>query len=145
MIKFSTKFEKIISSVLLGFIMLIILYQVLQLGWNTIKSFAERFSNGSGLDYAPEYGQTIAVLFFNVLLTIEIMQTIKVFSHNHIAKVRIILIVCLIAVSRKILALGEHSSDPMSEFSLAALILALAVGYFLISRDKNSIEENTEE
>jgi hypothetical protein len=38
----------------------------------------------------------------------EIMQTIKVFTHNHIIKVRVILIVRLIAVSRKILALGEN-------------------------------------
>jgi len=86
----------------------------------------------------------ITVLFFNVLLTVEIMQTIRVFSKNHIIKVRIILIVCLIAVSRKILELG-HSSEPMAEFSLAALILSLSTGYFLVSRKGTGTIEGKEE
>ena len=90
--------------ILLGFGLVIIAYQVVQLIWNTVKSFQQRFSE-TGLDYAPEYTKTIAILFFNILLMIEIVQTIKIFSHNHIIKVRVILIVCLIAASRKMTAL----------------------------------------
>jgi uncharacterized membrane protein (DUF373 family) len=133
MLKFADRFERIISMILLGFGLVIIAYQVVQLIWNTIRSFQQRFSE-TGLDYAPEYTKTIAILFFNILLMIEIVQTIKVFSHNHIIKVRVILIVCLIAASRKILELGEGHSDPMTMFALAALILSLAAGYFLVSR-----------
>ena len=133
MLKFAHRFERIISMILLGFGLVIIAYQVVQLIWNTIRSFQQRFSE-TGLDYAPEYTKTIAILFFNILLMIEIVQTIKVFSHNHIIKVRVILIVCLIAASRKILELGEGHSDPMTMFALAALILSLAAGYFLVSR-----------
>ena len=132
MIKFTDRFEKLVSAILLGFGMVVIAYQVVQLIWNTIKSFQQRFSE-TGLDYAPEYTKTIAILFFNILLMIEIVQTIKVSSHNHIIKVRVILIVCLIAASRKILELGEGHSDPMTMFALAALILSLAGGYFLVS------------
>ena len=145
MIKFTDRFEKIISAILLGFGMVIIVYQVVQLIWNTIKSFDQRFRE-AGLDYAPEYTKTIAILFFNILLMIEILQTIKVFSHNHIIKVRIILIVCLIAASRKIFELGEGHSDPMAMFALAALILSLAAGYFLVSRyTKDPVEETEKE
>ena len=133
MIKFTDRFEKLIAAILLGFGMVIIAYQVVQLIWSTIKSFEQRFRD-TGLDYAPEYTKTIAILFFNILLMIEIVQTIKVSSHNHIIKVRVILIVCLIAASRKILELGEGHSDPMTMFALAALILSLAAGYFLVSR-----------
>ena|SRR5215467_3651251 len=142
MLKFSDRFEKVISAFLIGFAMVIITYQVVQLIWNSVQSFAKRFRE-VGLEYSPEYGKTIAILFFNVLLMMEIMQTIKVFSHNHIIKVRIILIVCLIAASRKILALGEGQTDPMSELSLAALILSLSAGYFLVSRyTKDPVEEH---
>jgi len=69
---------------------------------------------------------------------IEIMQTIKVFSDSHINKVRIILIVCLIAASRKVLALGEQTVEPASELALAGLILSLAAGYFLVTRKTGS-------
>jgi uncharacterized membrane protein (DUF373 family) len=133
MLKFSDEFEKIVSKILLGFAMAILSYQIIQLIWNTIESFALRFKE-AGLEYAPEYGKTVTIMFFNLLLMMEIMQTIKVFASNHIVKVRIIMIVCLIAVSRKILALGEHSVDPMSELAIAALILSLAVGFHLVSR-----------
>lgn len=133
MLKFSDRFERLISSILLVFGMLFIAYQVIQLIWNTVVSFAKRFRE-AGLEYAPEYGQTIGILFFNILLLMEIVQTIKVFNHSHIIKVRVIMIVCLIAVSRKILALGEKTVDPMSELALAALILSLSAGYFLVSR-----------
>jgi uncharacterized membrane protein (DUF373 family) len=142
MLKFADRFERIISMILLGFGLVIIAYQVVQLIWNTIKSFQQRFSE-TGLDYAPEYTKTIAILFFNILLMIEIVQTIKVFSHNHIIKVRVILIVCLIAASRKILELGEGHSDPMTMFALAALILSLATGYFLVSRYTSDPVEET--
>ena len=145
MIKFADRFERIISMILLGFGLVIIAYQVVQLIWNTIKSFQQRFSE-AGLDYAPEYAKTIAILFFNILLMIEIVQTIKIFSHNHIIKVRVILIVCLIAASRKILELGEGHSDPMTMFALAALILSLAGGYFLVSRyTVDPVEESEKE
>jgi len=141
MIKFSDRFEKLITAILLGFGMVIIAYQVVQLIWNTIKSLEQRFRE-AGLDYAPEYTKTIPILFFNILLMIEIVQTIKVSSHNHIIKVRVILIVCLIAASRKIFELGEGHSDPMAMFALAALILSLATGYFLVSRyTKDPVEE----
>jgi len=143
MLKFADRFERIISMILLGFGLVIIAYQVVQLIWNTIRSFQQRFSE-TGLDYAPEYTKTIAILFFNILLMIEIVQTIKVFSHNHIIKVRVILIVCLIAASRKILELGEGHSDPMTMFALAALILSLAAGYFLVSRYTNDPVQETE-
>ena len=145
MSKLAEQFEKFVSSILLGFMMIIIVYQIVQLIYNTIENFYFRFRD-AGLEYAPEYGRTIAILFFNILLLLEIMETIKVFKHNHVIKVRIILIVCIIAVSRKILALGEHAIDPKSELALAALILALCAGYFLVSRfTKEKIEEETTE
>lgn len=137
MIRFSERFEKMISMILLVFAMVIIAYQVIQLIWNTVHGFALRFEE-VGLDYAPEYGVTVAVLFFNVLLMMEIMETLKVFSHNHMVKARIILIVCLIAVSRRVLELG-HASPPAEEFALAVMILALASSYFLVSRFKDPI------
>ena len=44
MLKFADRFERIISMILLGFGLVIIAYQVVQLIWNTVKSFEQRFS-----------------------------------------------------------------------------------------------------
>ena len=144
MSKFFDRFERMVSAVLLAFGMFLVTFQVVQLIWTTIQSFAARFRE-AGLQYAPEYTRTIAILFFNILLVLEILQTIRVFSHDHIIKVRIILIVCLIAVSRKILALGEQTTEPLDDLGLAALILALSAGYFLVSRHiGDSLEKKKE-
>jgi hypothetical protein len=89
MFKFSDRFEKIISGVIIVMAMFFIVCQVVQLIWNTYETFSKRFRE-VGLTYAPEYGRTIAVMSFNVLLMMEIMQTIKVFAHSHIIKTCII-------------------------------------------------------
>lgn len=133
MIRFSERFETLISIILLTFAMLIIAYQVIKLIWNTITDLSVKLKN-AGQAYAPQYIRPVAVFFFNILLMPEIMQTIKVFAHSHLNKICIILIIGIIAVSRKILALGEQTVDPMEELALAGLILSLAASYFLVSR-----------
>jgi uncharacterized membrane protein (DUF373 family) len=129
---FSERFESFISCLLLIFSMVVIAYQVLQLIWNTIKTLGQNIAT-SGLDYVPETGRPVAVLFFNILLMIEIMETVKLFRQSHEVKLRIILIVCLIAVSRKVLELGVHS-DPPAEIAIAALVLSFALSFYLVGQ-----------
>ncbi|HVY75376.1 MAG TPA: phosphate-starvation-inducible PsiE family protein [Puia sp.] len=139
--RFVTKFEKIVSQVLIVAGLLLISFQVVALVWEIFESFSERFK-AVGLRYAPEYGKTVIVLFFNVLLALEVLQTVRIFDKSHIFKIRIILVICLIAVSRKVLMLDIYESKPETELTLAALILALSVGYFLVNR---SVTDKAEE
>lgn len=144
MVKFSGLFEKWVSVILLIFAMLVITYQVLQLIYTTIEVFSSRIQE-YGLVYEPDYARNVAILFFNILLMLEIMQTLKTFSYGHVIKARVIMIVCLIAASRKVLALGESVSEPLVELSLGGLILSLSVGYFLVSRiPTNGTDKNTD-
>ena len=138
-----SRFERIVSVTLIIVLMLFIAYQILVLLWSIVESFSKRF-NEVGLEYAPEYARTLGILFFNILLLLEIMETIKVFSKHHIIKVRVILIVCLIATGRKILALDSHDQSPMNDIGVAALILTLSVGYFLVSKSNPHLDEMLE-
>ncbi|WP_336517774.1 phosphate-starvation-inducible PsiE family protein [Pollutibacter soli] len=130
--KVTGTFERWVSYFMIFFAMVIVVIQVAMLGWNAVDSFTRRFKE-VGLHYAPQYARELAVMFFNILLMLEIIQTIKVFAEKQTIKLRIILIVCMIAVSRKILELGEEHVDPEAEFAIAALVIALAVSYFLVS------------
>ena len=129
-------FEKYISYILITLAMLFVCYQVCELVYHFSMKIAENIQTHTlGLE---EPGKPIASLFFSILLTLEIIQTIKVFSENHSVKLKIIIIVGLIAVTRKILLLEIKESDYLSEFSIAAMVIALSVGYFLVSKsDKN--------
>jgi uncharacterized membrane protein (DUF373 family) len=131
--KISLKFEKYISVTLLILAGIFVIFQTVELLWLTGEHFYIRATTNLGLEHAPEYSRSIMIVFFNILLMLEIMQTIKVFYKAYTLKLRIILLVCLIAVSRKVFLLDiEHNA--MLEFSTAALILTISVGYYLISR-----------
>ncbi len=127
------RFEKIISYVLIIAVMGYISFQSIELVWESFKSYSERIRN-SGLDYTQEYGKNLFVIFFNILLALEILETVRVFDKDHDIKIRIILLVCIIAISRKILTLDLHHSDPLSELAIAGLVLSLSAGYYLVNR-----------
>jgi len=125
-------FERYITHALLIVAMVFVLMLTLELFWESYKSIQERFES-TGLNYIPDHSRNLAVLFFNVLLMIEIMGTIKVFDKKPVTKLKIILSVCLIAVSRKIMTLDINHSEPLAEIGLAILILALILGYCFLS------------
>jgi uncharacterized membrane protein (DUF373 family) len=128
------RFEKYISYIMMGLAMLYVCFQVLDLVYHFSSKLVHGFQIGS---FAfEEKGRPVAGLFFNILLLLEIIQTIKVFATDHAVKVRIIMIVGLIAVTRRILMLDLDEVDPMSEFAVAALIISLAAGYYLVTRSE---------
>jgi uncharacterized membrane protein (DUF373 family) len=128
--------------------MVLIVVQTVTLIWETGKGIYNRFAE-AGFNYDPEHGKNIIVLFFNVLLALEILETVKAFAKSHEVKIRIILIVCLIAVSRKFLMLDLGESHPVEEAALAALVVAFSLGYFLMTRkfsqDKKINDDNNTE
>jgi len=67
-----------------------------------------------------------------VLLGLELMETLKTYFSEHHIRVEVILIVAIIAVGRHIIKLDfEHASASFLA-GLAALMVALAGGYFLV-------------
>jgi uncharacterized membrane protein (DUF373 family) len=129
-------FEKYISYILMVLAMIFVCYQV----WDLIYHFALKIAgniqhNAMNLE---EPGKPVAGIFFSILLTLEIIQTIKVFSQDHSVKLKIIIIVGLIAVTRKILLLEMDEINPLAEFSIAAMVIALSLGYFLVSKSGSS-------
>ena len=121
-------FERYITHALLILAMFFVLLLTLELLWESYKNIQDRIVS-TGLNYVPDHSRNVAVLFFNVLLMIEIMGTIKVFDRKPVTKLKIILSVCLIAVSRKIMTMDINHSEPQNEIGLAILILALITGY----------------
>src|SRR5688572_12879007 len=90
--KISLQFDRVITYSLLVVGMVLITVQTLTLIWEMGKSIYYRVAY-SGLSYDPEHGKTVVVLFFNVLLALEILETVKAFARSHEVKIRIILIV----------------------------------------------------
>jgi uncharacterized membrane protein (DUF373 family) len=80
--------------------------------------------------------QTALVLpvFFNILIVLELLETFSVYVKEHRIKVQNILLIGLIAIGRKLLVLDVGHNDGVSNIGLAAIILALAIGYYLVKK-----------
>ena len=114
-------------------VVLYISFQVIVLVWESYSAYSSRL-HAVGFDYTALYGKNVFITFFNILLALEVLETVKVFNRDHDVKIMIILIVCMIAVSRKILALDIHISGVEGEFAVAALVVSLALSYYLIMK-----------
>src|SRR5262249_38458222 len=76
-----------------------------------------------------------------VILGLELMETLKTYFSEHHIRVEVILVVAIIAVGRHIIKLDfEHVSTSLL-FGLAALMIALAAGYFLVRSSHSSSKE----
>jgi uncharacterized membrane protein (DUF373 family) len=70
-------------------------------------------------------------LFMIVLIGIELLATIKAYMDEHVVHIEIVLEVAMIAIARKVIILDIKKEDSLTLFGIAAIILALAVSYYL--------------
>jgi uncharacterized membrane protein (DUF373 family) len=76
----------------------------------------------------------IGGLFLTVLITVELFGILEVMLLEHTVHVEFVVAVALIAAAREVLVLEVTSVAPMTLVGLAALILALGAGYYLIKK-----------
>ena len=69
-----------------------------------------------------------------VLLGLELIETLKQYNSEHHVRVEIVFLVGLIAVGRHVIQVDYAHAPPGELYGLAAVILALAGGYFLVRR-----------
>ncbi len=80
-------------------------------------------------------------LFFNVLIGFELFETMKLFFKENVFHAELILLVALIAVSRKVILLDYSSMEPLSIIGVAVLIGTITGGYYLIKTSQNKVDK----
>jgi len=84
-------------------------------------------------------------LFMLVLIGIELLETIiKTYLDRSTEHVTIVIAVALIAISRKVIVLGKQEFTGDILLGIAAVIIALAGGYYLIRRRSEKLGKNGE-
>ena len=74
--------------------------------------------------------------FMMVLIGIELMETVKIYLEEDRVHVEVILMVAVIAISRKIIIMDIKDVGALDLLGIAAIVLALSSGYFLIKRGR---------
>ncbi|RJP20932.1 MAG: phosphate-starvation-inducible E-like protein [Candidatus Abyssobacteria bacterium SURF_5] len=77
---------------------------------------------------------TVFGFFLMVLIGVELMETIKIYLDRRTVHVDVIIMVAVIAMARKVIILDLKEMDAGSLFGVAAIILALALGFYAIRK-----------
>jgi uncharacterized membrane protein (DUF373 family) len=91
----------------------------------------------SAIDTAEDLHTVMQRAFGGVLVVVlglELIETLKVYFHEHQVRVEVIMIVGLIAVGRHVIQVDFAHEEASQLIGLGALIVSLALGYFLVGR-----------
>ncbi len=124
--------ERLIIKVLIALMSLLLVIATIELGYVLFSSVIQR-GDGQFL-INLENLMTVFGVFLLVVIGIELLDTIKVYFKKHVIHVEVVMLVAIIAVSRKIIVLDYDKFSGLQMLGMAGIILALAGGYFLIKR-----------
>ncbi len=130
MIDFLKKFERIIINILIGMMIIVVFLTTLELGRIIIKDII------SPPVFLLEISELMEIFgfFLLVLIGIELLETIKAYLIDGVVHVEIVLEVALIAIARKVIILDIAHYDGFRLLGLAALIVTVSIGFFVVKR-----------
>lgn len=101
-----------------------------------IYVFYKEVSRFAFADERP-LGLTGVPIFFNIIITLEILETFKNHHNTILSRVKIILLIAVTAIVRKIITLDIKHTDYFMLFGITILILSFCVGYYFLSKKEN--------
>ncbi|MBB5347419.1 phosphate-starvation-inducible PsiE family protein [Desulfoprunum benzoelyticum] len=141
MIELIKKFEKALIFSLVVMMAIVLLLATIELGWIIVKDIV------TPPVFLLEIDELIEIfgLFMLVLIGIELLETIiRTYLDRSTEHVTIVIAVALIAISRKVIVLGKQEFTGDILLGIAAVIIALAGGYYLIRRRSGTFGEDGE-
>ncbi len=137
--KMMKKYESIIIQALMVMMAVVLGLAALDLGWLIIKDIIQ----APFLLLSIEQLLEIFGLFMLVVIGIELLETImKTYLSPGQPHFEVVISVAIIAIARKVIILDFKKIDSMSLIGIAAIIIALTAGYFLMK--KSHAEEKLE-
>lgn len=129
---FLERFERLLTQALLVLIALVVVLATVELAWLLVKDVLTPPLFLLEIEELQElFGQ-----FLLVLIGVELMYTVKLYIEDRAIHVEAVLAVALIAVARKIIILEPKELPPGALLGVAALVVALAAGHYLVQRGR---------
>ena len=127
-------YEKVMVSALMVMMAVVLGLATLDLGWMILKDIMT----------APylllDINELLDIfgLFMLVLIGIELLETImKTYVMEGKPHFEVVLSVAIIAIARKVIILDIKEVESLSLFGIAAIVIALTAGYFLMKRSQS--------
>lgn len=74
----------------------------------------------------------VVVDFFNILISLEILETFRHHKNAVHYQTKIIILIAITAMTRKIITLDIKHADYLTDIGIAILIISLTIGYYFI-------------
>ena len=133
MLDYLKKFETAITYTLIGLMALVLFLTTVELGWIILRDII------SPPIFFLEIAELLDIfgLFLLVLIGIELMDTfMKTYLTENVIHVEVVLVVAIIAIARKVITLDFKELSGLTLLGIAAIIIALSGGYFLLKRSR---------
>ena len=133
------KFQNIIILVLVVLMAVVLLLSTVELAWVIIKDAITPPILLLEIDELLE----IFGLFMLVLIGIELLETIaKTYMAESVDHAQIVMAVAIIAIARKVIILDVKDLSGPALLGIAAIILALTIGYYLIKKKGERLKDS---
>lgn len=132
--RFSGRFQRLVVGAVQIFLMIVITLALIELVWLLMSRVGIVMSETHSVPALQHAVQNAFAGVLLVILGLELLESVRTFHMAHHVRLEMIVLVAIIAVGRHIIQLDfEHVSGPALA-GIAALVLALTGGYWLVKR-----------
>ncbi len=140
MLHYLDKFERMINYSLLIMLACVVLLATYELGWLIVKDALTPPLFLLEIEELLEvFGQ-----FLLVLIGIELVHSVKIYIEQREFHLEAVLAVALVAVARKIITLDAKAMPEGTLLGIAAIVLALVIGYYLLRRSRRDVSDSSQ-
>lgn len=135
-------FERVIILALLLLLMIVVLWSTTSMGIAIVTALFQRIVSGTEVEHtalADVLGQMHILHdvfggFLLILIGVELMKTVITYLSHHELHVEVVFTVAMIAIARHAIDLNLKEIKGMEMLGMAALVVTLAVAYWLFRR-----------
>ena len=124
------KFEQVILVALVLMMSVVVFLSTVELGWIIFRDIVTPPVVLLDIDELLD----VFGFFLLVLIGIELLETIKTYFVEHVIHVEVVIEVAVIAIARKVIILDVKELPSLTLLGIAAIIITLAVAYWVVKR-----------
>ena len=138
MLVFLKRFERAIVTALIILMVLVVALATIEVGWLILQDIV------SPPVFLLEIDELLSIFgkFLLVLVGIELLYTLRAYWAENEVHVEVVFAMALIAVARKVIILDVKELDSLVLIGIAAIVLALSVGYYYVGKHIRSVCED---
>jgi len=124
------RFKQMIILILMWMLGIVVFISTIFVAWTLVNMLVFNFSE---VDFQRLIIDLFG-LFFLVLVGVELLETLKMYTKEHVVHVEVVLLVALIVAARKIILIDYATTPAEIFFGIAAIIVSIGISYFLIKK-----------